>query len=49
MQEILENKGETIMNFNRRQTLALMGAATATGLAAPALAANKKIKVGVIQ
>ena len=34
--------------FNRRQTLGLIGAA-ATGLAAPALAANKKIKVGALR
>ena len=36
-------------HFNRRQTLSLMGAAAATGLAAPALAANKKIKVGALR
>jgi NitT/TauT family transport system substrate-binding protein len=35
--------------FNRRQTIGLIGAATATGLAAPALAANKKIKVGALR
>ena len=36
-------------HFNRRQTLSLIGAAAATGLAAPALAANKKIKVGALR
>ncbi|MDA5557811.1 ABC transporter substrate-binding protein [Shimia sp. MMG029] len=36
--------------FNRRKMLALMGgAAAATGLAAPAIAANKKIKVGALR
>ena len=35
--------------FNRRQTLRLIGAAAATGLASPALAANKKIKVGALR
>ncbi|MEX0284723.1 MAG: ABC transporter substrate-binding protein [Paracoccaceae bacterium] len=35
--------------FNRRSALALMGSATATALAAPALAANKKIKVGALR
>lgn len=38
-----------MVHFNRRQTLALMGAATATGLAAPALASNRKIKVGALR
>ncbi len=36
-------------HFNRRQMLGLMGAAAATGLAAPALASNKKIKVGALR
>jgi len=37
-------------HFNRRTALALMGAtAAASGLAAPALAANKKIKVGALR
>ncbi len=35
--------------FNRRQALATMGAATAVGLAAPALAQNKKITVGALR
>ena len=35
--------------LNRRQTLRLIGAAAATGLASPALAANKKIKVGALR
>ena len=37
------------MKINRRQTLALMGAATATGLAAPALSSTAKIKVGALR
>lgn len=37
------------MTINRRQTLALMGAAAATGLAAPALAQNRKITVGALR
>ncbi len=37
------------MKLNRRQTLALMGAAAASGLAAPAIAANRKIKVGALR
>lgn len=37
------------MKLNRRQTLALMGAAAAAGLAAPAIAANRKIKVGALR
>jgi len=36
------------MKLNRRQTLGLMGAAAATGLAAPALASNKKAVVGAL-
>ena len=36
------------MKLNRRQTLSLMGAAAATGLAAPALASNKKAVVGAL-
>ncbi|QFT31630.1 ABC transporter substrate-binding protein [Roseibium porphyridii] len=35
--------------FNRRQTLGLIGAATAAGLSAPALASNRKIKVGALR
>ncbi|WP_298986828.1 ABC transporter substrate-binding protein [uncultured Roseibium sp.] len=35
--------------FNRRQTLGLIGAATVTGLSAPALASNRKIKVGALR
>jgi NitT/TauT family transport system substrate-binding protein len=35
--------------FNRRQTLATLGAATAVGLATPALAQNKKIVVGALR
>ncbi len=35
--------------FNRRQALATMGAATAIGLATPALAQNKKITVGALR
>ncbi|MDF1726261.1 MAG: ABC transporter substrate-binding protein [Sulfitobacter sp.] len=35
--------------INRRQTLALMGAAAATGLAAPAIAQNRKITVGALR
>lgn len=38
-----------MVNFNRRQTLGMLGAATATGLAAPALAQNKKIVVGALR
>lgn len=38
-----------MVHFNRRQTLTLMGAAAASGLAAPALAMNKKIKVGALR
>jgi NitT/TauT family transport system substrate-binding protein len=37
------------MNLNRRTTLALMGATAAAGLAAPAIAANPKIKVGALR
>jgi len=37
-------------HFNRRKALALMGGTVAaSGLAAPALAANKKIKVGALR
>ncbi len=36
-------------NFNRRHTLGLIGAAAATGLAAPALAQNKKVVVGALR
>ncbi|VCU61389.1 ABC transporter substrate-binding protein [Tritonibacter mobilis] len=36
------------MTFNRRQTLALMGAAAASGLAAPAIASGKKPVVGAL-
>ncbi|MDF3412927.1 ABC transporter substrate-binding protein [Sulfitobacter sp. M57] len=36
-------------NFNRRHTLGLMGAAAATGLAAPAIAKNKKIVIGALR
>lgn len=35
--------------FNRRQTLGLIGAATAAGLSAPGLASNRKIKVGALR
>ncbi len=35
--------------FNRRHAIATMGAATAVGLAAPALAQNKKIVVGALR
>ena len=35
--------------FNRRQAIATMGAATAVGLAAPALAQNRKITVGALR
>ncbi len=38
-----------MINFNRRQTLGLIGAAAATGLAAPAIAQNKKIVVGALR
>lgn len=37
------------MTFNRRQTLGLIGAATATGLAAPAIASGRKITVGALR
>ncbi len=36
-------------NITRRSTLAMMGAVAAGGLAAPAIAANKKIKVGALR
>ena len=36
-------------NFNRRQVLATLGAATAVGLASPALAQNRKITVGALR
>ena len=35
--------------FNRRQTLATMGAAAAVGLAAPAVAQGKKITLGALR
>lgn len=35
--------------FNRRQTLGLIGAATATGLAAPAIAQNRKVVIGALR
>lgn len=38
-----------MVTFNRRQTLGLIGAAAATGLAAPAIAQNKKIVVGALR
>ncbi len=39
-----------MVHFNRRKALALMGAATAaTGLAAPAIAQNRKITVGALR
>jgi NitT/TauT family transport system substrate-binding protein len=38
-----------MVNFNRRQTLGMLGAATATGLAAPAIAQNKKIVIGALR
>lgn len=38
-----------MINFNRRQTIGLIGAAAATGLAAPALAQNKKIVIGALR
>ncbi|MFK7751766.1 MAG: ABC transporter substrate-binding protein [Sedimentitalea sp.] len=38
-----------MINFNRRQTLGLIGAAAATGLAAPAISQNKKIVVGALR
>lgn len=38
-----------MVNFNRRQTLGMLGAASATGLAAPAIAQNKKIVVGALR
>ncbi|MBM1689053.1 ABC transporter substrate-binding protein [Sulfitobacter geojensis] len=38
-----------MINFNRRHTLGLIGAAAATGLAAPAIAQNKKIVVGALR
>ncbi|WP_223426552.1 ABC transporter substrate-binding protein [Tateyamaria pelophila] len=38
-----------MINFNRRQTLGLMGAAVASGLAAPAIAQNKKAVVGALR
>ncbi len=37
-----------MVTFNRRQTLGLIGAAAASGLAAPAIAQNKKIVVGAL-
>ena len=36
-------------HFNRRSVLATLGAATAVGLAAPAIAANRKITVGALR
>lgn len=38
-----------MVNFNRRQTLGLLGAAAATGLAAPVIAQNRKIVVGALR
>ena len=38
-----------MITFNRRQTIGLIGAAAATSLAAPAIAANKKIVVGTLR
>ena len=38
-----------MIRFNRRQALGLFGAAAATGLAAPAIAQNKKIVVGALR
>lgn len=38
-----------MVTFNRRQTLSLMGGAAAAGLAAPAIAQNKKIVVGALR
>ncbi|KAG1715080.1 hypothetical protein GQR58_000020 [Nymphon striatum] len=38
-----------MVTFNRRQTLGLIGGATAVGLAAPAIAQNKKIVVGALR
>ena len=38
-----------MIKFNRRQTLGLLGVVTATGLAAPAIAQNKKIVVGALR
>ena len=37
-----------MITLNRRQTLGLIGAAAATGLAAPAIAQNRKIVVGAL-
>ena len=36
-------------NITRRQSLALMGAAAATGLAAPAIAQNRKVVIGALR
>ncbi len=38
-----------MVTFNRRQTMGLIGAAAATGLASPAIAQNKKIVVGALR
>ena len=38
-----------MVTFNRRQTLGLIGAAAASGLATPALAQNRKIVVGALR
>ncbi|MDX2485289.1 MAG: ABC transporter substrate-binding protein, partial [Pseudodonghicola sp.] len=39
-----------MMNLNRRKALALIGGtAAASALAAPAIAANRKIKVGALR
>jgi NitT/TauT family transport system substrate-binding protein len=38
-----------MVTFNRRQTIGLIGAAAATGLAAPAIAQGKKIVVGALR
>ncbi len=38
-----------MVDFNRRQTLGLMGAAAASGLAAPAIAQNRRVVVGALR
>lgn len=38
-----------MVTFNRRQTMGLIGAATATSLAAPAIAQNRRIVVGALR
>lgn len=37
------------MNLTRRQSLALLGAAAATGMAAPAIARNRKVALGALR